>query len=472
MAYKEKKDGFEQKVYELMLENGLPPENVDQLVVGFSGGADSTALLTVLHELGFRIRAVHLNHGLREGDADVDQAWCQKFCVQWEIPFQVAHLQILDQAIRKKGIEAAAREARLAFWQNHLTTNEMLVLGHHADDAIESFFLRLLRGSGTTGLAGMRVFRRLGMLPVLRPLLSVNRHEIEVYLRSKHVETWCEDKTNRDEEYLRNALRSRLVPFLDGFGAGLAGIRTAMNCVADDADYLEHEAALIPVETMTPLQFSQLHPAMQTRVLRRWLQQQLGYDFVPRKSAVKRLARTASAPTGERQLVPLGSGLTVAVFPQHLSLWNQDHDTNEDAPLPYTWCWEKKTTIHIAEMNLSLIAEEVEISHLTLAELCDFDPKREYFCRTSLQSELFIRGARRNDLILVDARRSAVRVFDILAQAGIPLHQRPKTPVLTDGDQLLWIPGIRRAAIGYAVLTEEGLLPSVVRFKCFAEGAC
>ena len=144
--------------------------------VGFSGGADSTALLLILWAQGIRpLTAVHFNHGLRENAADVDAEWCRNFCKTRDIPFLLHHLDIPGNRQPGEGIEAAARRCRLAAWAKLTKTDDAVVLGHQRDDAFEDLLLRLGRGANSSGLSPLRPERRVHELTFLRPLLQYRR---------------------------------------------------------------------------------------------------------------------------------------------------------------------------------------------------------------------------------------------------------------------------------------------------------
>ena len=147
-------DSVIETIAEFAEGHGLPPSG-GALYAGFSGGADSTALVVALHRLGIPFTAVHFQHGLR-GDAEGDQVWCLQFCHQRGIPFVQRRLDVPVHQSTGEGIEAAARRCRLLAWRDLCQPDDAVALGHHGDDALETLLLRMMRGSGTTGLVGLR----------------------------------------------------------------------------------------------------------------------------------------------------------------------------------------------------------------------------------------------------------------------------------------------------------------------------
>jgi len=219
------------------------------LVVGFSGGRDSVALLHGLYTLqqgckpgdggGFALLAAHFNHRLRGAEADADAEFCRAFCARLGIEFVSA--QAGDWR-RVYDLENRARNMRYA-WLRQVCAAEAakgyqpvwLVCAHHQEDQAETVLLHLLRGSGTAGLAAMR--KQNGQL--LRPLLTASRAEIEQYLAANGLD-WREDSTNAALDYTRNRLRNQLMPQLKTFNPRLcAALAQTAELAAAEADFLE-----------------------------------------------------------------------------------------------------------------------------------------------------------------------------------------------------------------------------------------
>ena len=191
------------------------PGNV--LLACISGGADSTALLCGLTELapemGFFLKVVHVNHGIRGKEADKDEAFVRKMCQKANVPFYCKHLAFPAGA---KISEARLREERfrvIVEIARKLGASAAL-LAHHQDDLAETLLLRLLRGSGLTGLSGFAERSKFQNLTILRPLRDVSRETILAFLRSKKI-PWREDHSNVDISYLRNRVRHKLLPILE-----------------------------------------------------------------------------------------------------------------------------------------------------------------------------------------------------------------------------------------------------------------
>ena len=199
---------------------GFPPDG--RYLIGVSGGRDSIALLHWLHERGYRkLIACHLNHQLRGRSSDADARFVEKLAAKYDVALETGSVNVRALAAKQKiSIETAAREARYKFFAQVATKRrtQIIFLGHHADDLVETFLINLFRGSGTTGLGAMRELskRRIGDvdLTIVRSFLAVWRSEIDDYVR-KHRLKFREDASNKDLAPLRNRIRRRIIPYLE-----------------------------------------------------------------------------------------------------------------------------------------------------------------------------------------------------------------------------------------------------------------
>lgn len=182
------------------------------LVVAYSGGPDSTALLHALagRSPRPRLRALHVDHGLH-AESGVWSLHCRRFCESLDVPFEA--IRVTVDFSRGEGVEAAARRARRAAFAGALHEGERLVLAHHRDDQVETVLLKLLRGAGPEGLAGMRELRPLGAGMLWRPLLTLPRAALLDHIAGAAVDT-VHDPSNEDPRIARAYLRGTIVPAL------------------------------------------------------------------------------------------------------------------------------------------------------------------------------------------------------------------------------------------------------------------
>lgn len=187
-------------------------------LVALSGGADSVALLLILHRLGYRVEAVHCNFHLRGEESNRDEEFVKDLCNKNNIKIHLIHFDTREYALlHQVSIEMAARELRYRYFEQlrQDIEAETVCVAHHRDDAVETLLMNLLRGSGIHGLTGIR--NRNGH--IVRPLLCVSRQEIEEFLHSIAQE-YVVDSTNLETNVLRNKIRLQLLPMMEQIQAG------------------------------------------------------------------------------------------------------------------------------------------------------------------------------------------------------------------------------------------------------------
>ncbi len=217
-----------------------------RLWVAFSGGLDSTVLLHLVHHCHHRtapVRAIHINHQLQP-NADQTERFCRRECQALDIPLTVERVTVPVPAEGVGGIEEAARHARYQVFEALLAPGDLLLMAHHADDQVETVLFRLLRGSGVRGLGGMPRQRRLGRGRLVRPLLMLDRAELDAWARSVGL-SWVDDPSNQDPRFDRNYLRQAVTPELRKRWPGLNRrvLQSASAC-ADSAQLSERLAEL------------------------------------------------------------------------------------------------------------------------------------------------------------------------------------------------------------------------------------
>lgn len=257
------------------LASQLPPLP-ERLLIGLSGGADSVALLLLALQRCAQVTAVHVNHGLRGNASDGDEQFVRALCSKKQVP-----LLVYRAVPPEHPSEDWARQARYGFFRQAMadTCADALVLAHHRDDQAETLLLHLLRGAGLTGLCGMSADTTMDGLRILRPLLGFTRSQLQQAL-TEAGQPWREDLSNQDPRYLRNAIRTQLLPLMEQLSPGAAGhlADTALTLQADEAALQALTAAQLeavsPGKRYYPLAaLYGMPPALQARVLRQWWQQ-------------------------------------------------------------------------------------------------------------------------------------------------------------------------------------------------------
>lgn len=189
----------------------------EPLWVAVSGGVDSMVLLHILRELGHPCKVAHVDHGLRGGASAGDREFVRSHCARHDIPCEVHHVDVRAHAAATgMSIQMAARDLRMDWF--HMLSRagpHQVAMAHHADDAVETFFIGLVRGMGARGWGGIPAQHG----PIIRPLLDIPRASIEAYAQL-HGIPWREDASNADKAYLRNRIRHELLPMLERWRPG------------------------------------------------------------------------------------------------------------------------------------------------------------------------------------------------------------------------------------------------------------
>lgn len=188
--------------------------NRDSLhIVALSGGADSVCLLRMMKQMGYRVEAAHCNFKLRGEESNRDESFCRSLCETLGVELHVVHFDTREYAmLHSVSIEMAARELRYGYFYQlaEALGAEDIIVAHHEDDNIETMLINLLRGTGITGLEGIRPEREI----VKRPLLCLTRKEIECYLKAIGQE-YITDSSNLVADVMRNKVRLNLIPMLE-----------------------------------------------------------------------------------------------------------------------------------------------------------------------------------------------------------------------------------------------------------------
>ena len=193
-----------------------PPSRHRRIGLAVSGGADSTALLVLMADLraAFNFDAVvlHVDHGLRP-DSAADARFVKRLAADFGLPFHATRAHIVRQPCESP--EMAARRVRLAFFARMAKRLRLdaIATGHHADDVAETFLLRLARGAGPDGLAGLKRISHVGPLTFIRPLLDLRDADLRAFLARRGI-AWREDATNADLSIPRNKVRHLILPWL------------------------------------------------------------------------------------------------------------------------------------------------------------------------------------------------------------------------------------------------------------------
>lgn len=279
-------DGLQDTALLGPLQAALCTIDATDIAIGVSGGADSAMLLvaaaTIAAQQKKTIHAIHVHHGL-QATADAWAMHTAELAQQVGVAFHYLPVQVATDT--GKGVEAAARQARYIAFENWAANHHChhILLAHHRDDQAETMLLRLLRGAGVQGMAGMAAHIRRGSLQLYRPWLDVGRERILQAAAAYEVQTgWgpVQDPTNRDEKYTRAAVRTMLTPVLNRRWPQWQGNLLRHARVMAESTLLLQDLGDMDLQhcrlTEDGLAFSlarwrELPPHRQANVLRQWL---------------------------------------------------------------------------------------------------------------------------------------------------------------------------------------------------------
>jgi len=283
----------------------LPPDG--RYLVGVSGGRDSIALLHWLVQRGYEnLIACHLNHRLRGAASNRDARFVENFVEQYDVDLEIGSADVRGLAKKQKvSIEAAGREARYKFFARvaKLHDARTILLGHHADDLVETFLINLFRGSGTAGLSAMREVSKRPVddveLTIVRPFLGIWRNEIDEYIKLQRLK-FREDESNKDIAALRNRIRRRIIPYLEKtLGRNIRqNIWRAAMIAAEEETWIDSQLPNARGDDLAVGELRELPTALQRREILKWLRAHkianVGFDVVEEiRSLLQRNARVA-----------------------------------------------------------------------------------------------------------------------------------------------------------------------------------
>ena len=395
----------------------------DGVLVALSGGADSVALLLELQKLQkngkiLRVEAAHLNHAIRETDADADEAFCADLCERLSVPLYSERIDVPRLAKETcVSLELAARNARYAFLERVRTDRDLdcIAIGHHRDDQAETLLLHLLRGSGTDGLVGMRL--RAGRL--IRPLLHTGKSEILAYLKERG-QNFCTDATNFETDATRNRIRLNVIPVLETVNpAAKKALSDASAHIAEDSDYLNALADDAQITCGTNRKkLSALPRPIRLRVLRNLLPYT---DFTA--ADLERLDGLLKGHTGDA--ATLKNGVLAWLDATDLRIGREENGPYS-TPVPGTGS--------VKLPHGTLYVEQVDHAKIPCGR---FDA---YVDADRLQGEVTARNPRQGDRFTPLGMTGSKLLSDCLTDRKVPRFERT-APVLTDETGVVWVVG-------------------------------
>jgi tRNA(Ile)-lysidine synthase len=458
----------ERRVLRTIREHGLLALG-DRVLVAVSGGPDSVALtwllVAVAEAAGFTLAGlVHVNHGLRGAEAAADEAFCRALAARLDLPIDVAHVDVGSLArARRRSIEVAARDARYASFAAAAARlgATRVATGHTLDDQAETVLLRLLRGAGSRGLAGIRLKR--GSL--VRPLLECRRADLIAYLAERH-EPFREDASNLDRAIPRNRVRHDLLPVIDALapGARRALARVAA-LAADDEDYFRAavtesaSAVVLPDGGVCLDAVGERPPALARRIVR-WAIESVAPDVgltASHLDAVLRLA-TSGSSSGHLDL----PGVVVEQRAGNLSIRPAAGPGRAVSTrrVQFEYSLPCPGEVAVLEAGVTVVASAARSDAPTLGDRSDVVTVRE----ASFAQPFSVRNRRDGDRFRPLGAPGRRKLQDVLVDRKVPRQERDRVPIVIDAlGRIIWVAGIAIAEEGRVTAASEGVVTLSVK---------
>ncbi|MBR5235787.1 MAG: tRNA lysidine(34) synthetase TilS [Clostridia bacterium] len=419
-------------------------EQGDKVLVALSGGADSVCLLHILlalsEEMNFSVYAAHVNHGLRGEESEGDEAFVQDLCNRLSLPLFIHDCDVRAfSEERHIGLEEGGRLVRYDFFYSLVQDKGMtkIATAHHGDDNVETVLMRLIRGTGPVGLAGIPYQNR----DVIRPFLDVSRAEIEAYMSENQLE-YRTDSTNADIEFTRNRIRNQLIPFVkQQFNPNFQNhFREQIKLYRDCAFYIEEEInkRLLQVAEVVLGGYgfscdalSKEPPFIISQLLHRIISEVSG----GKETGAQAVRETEEILRQKKGQVSLAKDVVAQVYNGTLYI------RKEETTKPFCHPVEPCGTQVVQETGGKFIFSQVTC-------VPEKAPKDTIYLELSKlkDKQLFVRSRRPGDYFYPIGMAGKKSLQDYFVDCKIPCFMRDFVPILCTEDEILWIAGMRQDA--------------------------
>jgi tRNA(Ile)-lysidine synthase len=370
---------------------------------------------------------------LRGADADRDEAYSIELCERFNVPISTFKVDV-SRVARENGqsFEMAGREVRYEHFEKIKQTLgfQKIAVAHHQNDQGETVLLRLIRGSGLEGLTGIRPIRD-GY--IIRPLFDCSRQQIEAYCESQGLMP-MEDHTNADSTYNRNFIRNEIVPRIDTqFGGSVCRqLAKTAERLSEDADFIQlqldvlwHQMVHCSLNryTLNKKAFSEVHPALQKRLIRRLYQSLTGNLIDLEQSHVDQV-RSLLEGAGRKTFCFRG----VKFFAEH------------------DWLVAELETTMVAELPCVIPTLVIEQVTATEMKACHANQLSIYVDQDSIQGTLKLRHRMPGDVFIPFGMSGRKKLKDFFIDEKVPLNERDNIWILCDDVKIVWVYGYRQSA--------------------------
>lgn len=405
----------------------LCPDYRDKrFLLAVSGGVDSVVMARLFRKSGLRFGLAHLNYGLRDAESDGDEALVRRMAEEMDVPLFAVQMDAASIARENNlSIQEAARALRLDYL-HHIKTREgfdLVALAHHQDDALETLFINLLRGTGIKGLGGIPARRNV----LIRPMMFTGRAEIEAYARAEGL-SWREDSSNAKDAYLRNRIRHHLLPLLAEIRPGARQrLLKNMDRLAGESLLLETFLQRPPDESEVSFDFT-VPVGIPTDAIPVFIHSVIGasgFSFEVARQVAAGLTQSES-----RQFFSLSHQIVLSQG--RITVRPKSEKKADSYAIPH---WQD-----LPPLPLYLEMEVVEREALT--EL-DEGPQTALVDFDRLEWPLTLRRRKDGDVFHPLGMQGTKKVKDFLIDQKIPFIEREDLWLLCSGSRIVWLAGYR-----------------------------
>lgn len=448
-------ESIEQRVWDFIQQHQMLKPG-DRVVAGVSGGADSVCLLLLLlrwrRELSLTIQVVHVNHGIRR-EAKEDAAYVEALCGKYQVPFTLVEEDVRKRALKEKcSEEEMGRIIRYeAFAGADPSKEAKIAVAHNSNDLAETMLFHLFRGSGLSGLCGIRPVRD----HVIRPILCLERKEIEAYLKERGVR-WCSDATNEEDDYTRNRIRHHILPYVEQeiVKGCVPHMAQTASMLLDTERYLEkvvqearerlvyRQAGWVSIDREG---YNSLDPVIGRRLLYQLLREnspgRRDIAYVHVQDVEKLFVREGNA------VISLPYGMIARRQYEKVLLGRSIEAAIEDFSIDLQKMLQMPVTVEAAGMEA--LSFQVFSAEKFFEKIEDIPQNRytKWFDYDKIKESLTVRARKTGDFLSIrgpgDGEVIHKSVKDYMVAARIPRQERDRIPLLADGDHILWIVGYR-----------------------------
>jgi len=308
------------KVQNTIFEQSLFPHG-SKIIIACSGGPDSTVLLDIFSKLqkkySLKLSINHVNYNLRQKDSKKDEVMVKKLAVKYSLD-----LKILNVDLKNQFSEESLREIRYSFFEeNRKKSNfDYIAVGHTLDDQVETFLMRVIRGSGLSGLSSISYKNNY----IIRPLLNIAKIEILKYLKDKKL-SYRIDKTNLESKFFRNKIRNQLIPYLEKYNPKVKQtIFGSTESIRDDYNFIKYCAKkefLKSKKLLSVKKLISLHPSIRKQILLLAIQEKKSNLLDIEHSHIKELEKIIKSTKNKAQVVVL-KGLKITRKGDNITIEN------------------------------------------------------------------------------------------------------------------------------------------------------